>query len=48
MSIDFQKAYEADMGVLRPGDNIEYVDNEPEFDMDEDALPFDVEETEEK
>lgn len=45
MSIDFQKAYEADMGVLRPGDNIEYVDNEPEFDADLNAedLPFDVE-----
>ena len=46
MSIDFQKAYEADMGVIRQGGDIEYVDNEPEFDADLNAedLPFDVEE----
>lgn len=46
MSIDFQKAYEADMGVLRPGDNIEYVDNDDSFDAEFDAVPdaFDVEE----
>ena len=45
MSIDFQKAYEADMGVIRQGGDIEYVDNEPEFDADLNAedLPFDVE-----
>ena len=46
MSIDFQKAYEADMGVLRPGNNIEYVDNDDSFDAEFDAVPdaFDVEE----
>lgn len=50
MSIDFQKAYEADMGVLRPGDNVEYVDNDDSFDAEFDDVPaaFDVEETEEK
>lgn len=44
MSIDFQKAYEADMGVLRPGDNVEYVDNEEMFDAEFDEVPtaFDV------
>lgn len=45
MSIDFQKAYEADMGVIKD-DKIEYVDNVPEeFDADVDAanLPFEVE-----
>lgn len=46
MSIDFQKAYEADMGVLRPGNNVEYVDNEEIFDAEFDDVPvaFDVEE----
>ena len=47
MSIDFQKAYEADMGVLRPGsDNIEYVDNDDSFSVEEDFedLPDDEEE----
>ena len=50
MSIDFQKAYEADMGVLRPGDKVEYVDNDDSFDAEFDDVPaaFDVEETEEK
>lgn len=45
MSIDFQKAYEADMGVLRPNSDVEYVDNE-EFDADFDDVPtaFDVDE----
>ena len=48
MSIDFQKAYEADMGVLRPGGNIEYVDNDEDFfDADTDSVPFEVE-TEDK
>ena len=32
MSIEFQKAYEADMGVLRENQEPEYVDNLPEFD----------------
>ena len=37
MSIDFQKAYEADMGVLRPGtDKIDYVDNDDSFSVEED------------
>lgn len=48
MSIDFQKAYEADMGVLRDDNSVEYVDNlEMEFDAEKEAesLPFDVEET---
>lgn len=44
MSIEFQKAYEADMGVLRPGGNVEYVDNEEIFDADLDEVPFEVEE----
>ena len=44
MSIDFQKAYEADMGVIKD-DKIEYVDNDPAFSADADAenLPFEVE-----
>lgn len=48
MSIEFQKAYEADMGVLRPGDNVEYVDNDDSFDADLDEIPaaFEVEEEE--
>ena len=43
MSIDFQKAYEADMGVIKE-DKIEYVDNDPAFNADTDAesLPFEV------
>lgn len=45
MSIEFQKAYEADMGVIRDDNRIEYVDNVETFDADLDAdnLPFDVE-----
>ena len=45
MSIDFQKAYEADMGVIKE-DKIEYVDNDPAFTAEADAqdLPFEVEE----
>ena len=43
MSIDFQKAYEADMGVIREDNSVEYVDNEEIFDADLDAVPFDVE-----
>ena len=51
MSIDFQKAYEADMGVLRPGtDKIEYVDNDDSFSVEEDFedLPDAFELTEEE
>ena len=50
MSIDFQKAYEADMGVLRPGGNIDYVDNDDSFNVDEDFedLPAAFEVTEEE
>ena len=51
MSIDFQKAYEADMGVLRPGtDKIEYVDNDDSFSVEEDLedLPDAFEVTEEE
>jgi recombination protein RecT len=51
MSIDFQKAYEADMGVLRPGtDKIEYVDNDDSFSVEEDFenLPDAFEVTEEE
>lgn len=51
MSIDFQKAYEADMGVLRPGtDKIEYVDNDDSFDADADLgdLPAAFEVTDEE
>ena len=48
MSIDFQKAYEADMGVLRPNDNIEYVDTEDLFDAGEDDVPDAFEVIEEK
>ena len=47
MSVDFQKAFEADMGVLRPGtDKIDYVDNDESFDADLDDIPaaFEVEE----
>lgn len=49
MSIDFQKAYEADMGVLRPGtDKIDYVDNDDSFDADLDDIPAAFEVTEEE
>ena len=50
MSIDFQKAYEADMGVLRPGGNIDYVDNDDSFNAEEDFedLPAAFEVTEEE
>ena len=51
MSIDFQKAYEADMGVLRPGtDKIDYVDNDDSFSVEEDFedLPDAFEVTEEE
>ena len=50
MSIDFQKAYEADMGVLRPGGNIDYVDNDESFNVEEDFddLPAAFEVDEEK
>lgn len=48
MSIDFQKAYEADMGVLRPGGNIDYVDNDESFDADLDDIPAAFEVTEEE
>ena len=38
MSIEFQKAYEADMGVLKEDNSIEYVDNvESEFNAERDA-----------
>ena len=40
MSIEFQKAYEADMGVLRENQEPEYVDNLPEY---EDIVSEDVE-----
>ena len=40
MSIEFQKAYEADMGVLRENQEPEYVDNLPEY---EDLMAEDVE-----
>lgn len=42
MSIEFQKAFEADMGVLREDNSVEYVDNiEVEFsaETDTEALP---------
>ena len=48
MSIDFQKAYEADMGVLRPGGNIDYVDNDDSYDADLDDIPAAFEVTEEE
>ena len=50
MSVEFQKAYEADMGVLRPGGNIDYVDNDESFDADLDDIPaaFEVEAEAEK
>ena len=48
MSIDFQKAYEADMGVLRPGGNIDYVDNDESFDADLDDIPAAFEVAEEE
>lgn len=48
MSVEFQKAYEADMGVLRPGGNIDYVDNDEAFDADLDDIPAAFEVTEEK
>lgn len=38
MSIDFQKAYEADMGVVREDNSVDYVDNvDYNFDADADA-----------
>ena len=46
MSIEFQKAYEADMGVVREDNSVEYVDNVPDVDIPE---AFEVEaETEEE
>ena len=46
MSIEFQKAYEADMGAVREDGTIEYVDNVPDVDIPE---AFEVEaETEEE
>ena len=49
MSIEFQKAYEADRGVLRPGtDKIDYVDNDDSFDADLDDIPAAFEVTEEE
>ena len=48
MSIEFQKAYEADMGVFRPGGNIDYVDNDDSFDADLDDIPAAFEVTEEE
>lgn len=48
MSIEFQKAYEADMGVIRPGGNIDYVDNDDSFDADLDDIPAAFEVTEEE
>lgn len=44
MSIDFQKAYEADMGVVREDNSIEYVDNVPEIDIPEDVTDVEAEE----
>ena len=38
MSIEFQKAYEADMGVVREDNSVEYVDNLPDEDV-----PADIE-----
>ena len=35
MSVDFQKAYEADMGVIREDNSVEYVDNVPDIDVPE-------------
>lgn len=35
MSIEFQKAYEADMGVVREDNSVEYVDNVPDIDIPE-------------
>ena len=49
MSIDFQKAYEADMGVIREDNSVEYVDNEEIFDAADLPDAFqDVEVEEEK
>lgn len=49
MSIDFQKAYEADMGVIREDNSVEYVDNEEVFDAADLPDAFqDVEAEEEK
>ena len=49
MSIEFQKAYEADMGVIREDNSVEYVDNEDVFDPAELPAEFqDVEAEEEK
>ena len=44
MSIEFQKAYEADMGVLRENQDVEYVDNVPDLDIPTDVEPEVVEE----
>lgn len=50
MSIEFQKAYEADMGMIREDGSVEYVDNEEVFDAEADLGPAfqDVEVEEEK
>jgi recombination protein RecT len=34
MSIEFQKAYEADMGVVKEDNSIEYVDTAEEINLD--------------
>lgn len=46
MSIEFQKAFEADMGVIDEKGTVEYVDNAEVFDADVDDTPFNTSEEE--
>ena len=44
MSVEFQKAYEADMGVVREDNSVEYVDNVPDVDIPENVTEVEAEE----
>lgn len=46
MSVEFQRAYEADMGVVREDNSVEYVDNMPEIDIPEEVEVVEEVETE--
>ena len=44
MSVEFQKAYEADMGVIREDGKVDYIDNVPDIDIPEDVTEVEAEE----